>query len=37
VKEEKKRPCDGVVLIEVAHPSVCINIQIIGLIEISKI
>jgi hypothetical protein len=36
-KEEKKRPCGGVVFIEVAHPSVCVNIQIIGLIEISKI
>jgi len=37
VKEEKKRPCGGVVFIKVAHPSVCINIQIIGLIEIFKI
>jgi hypothetical protein len=37
VKGEKKRPCGGVVFIEVAHPPVYIDIQIIGVIEIYKI
>ena len=37
VKEENRRFCGGEMFIKVAHPIVSINIQIIDLIEISKI